>query len=357
MTQNNKKNKYCYFGIYEPTEMARNQILSQSLEENGMKMIKCVDSSKSFLKFFNLVKKHWKIRKDYDFMIVGYLSNIVVPLARLISRKKVIFNALNAMYEGEILDRERYKKFSFGAMYIWSRDFVAFHSANLILVESESQKKFLSKMFLIRNSKMKVLLTGANDKVFYPSEGIKKNDSFSVVFRGWFLPATGVEYVIEAARILKKDGIKFLIIGRGMLREKIEDMIKKYNLDNIELITEFLPDDVLRKKMLSCNIILGQFANHSRMHRTIQNKTFEAFALRMPYITMDSTSNRELLTDREDCLFVNPADSEDLARKILELKENSKLQEKIAENGYRLYKEKLNPKAIGIKFLDILKHN
>jgi glycosyltransferase involved in cell wall biosynthesis len=109
--------------------------------------------------------------------------------------------------------------------------------------------------------------------------------------------------------------------------------------------------------MLSCNAILGQFANHPRMHRTIQNKTFEALALEMPYITMDSTSNRELLTDREDCLFVNPADSEDLADKILELKNNTKLQEKIAKNGYKLYKEKLDSKAIGIKFLDILKHS
>ena len=357
MTQNNKKNKYCYFGIYEPTEMARNQILSQGLEENGMKMIKCVDSSKSFLKFFNLIKKHWKIRKEYDFIVVGYLSNIVVSLARLISRKKVVFNALNAMYEGEILDRERYKKFSIGAIYIWLRDFLAFYFADLVLVESESQKKFISKTFKVKKSKLAVLMTGANDEIFHPESDIQKVDKFSVVFRGWFLPATGVEYVIEAARILKKDGIKFLIIGRGMLREKIEDMIKKYNLDNIELITEFLPDDVLRKKMLSCNAILGQFANHPRMHRTIQNKTFEALALEMPYITMDSTSNRELLTDREDCLFVNPADSEDLADKILELKNNTKLQEKIAKNGYKLYKEKLDSKAIGIKFLDILKHS
>jgi glycosyltransferase involved in cell wall biosynthesis len=357
MNQNKKKNKYCYFGIYEPMEIARNQIFTLGLKNNGFDYIKCVDSSKSFLKFFNLIKKHWKIRKEYDFIVVGYLSNIVVPLARLISRKKVIFNALNAMYEGEILDRERYKKFSIGAIYIWLRDFLAFHSADLVLVESESQKKFISKTFKVRKTKLAVLMTGANDEIFHPESDIQKVDKFSVVFRGWFLPATGVEYVIEAARILKKDGIKFLIIGRGMLLKKIEDMIKEYNLDNIELITEFLPDDVLREKMLSCNVILGQFANHPRMHRTIQNKTFEAFALRMPYITMDSTSNRELLVNKENCLFVEPANAEDLAKKILELKEDSKLQEKIAENGYKLYKEKLNPKAIGIKFLDIFKHS
>ncbi len=356
MAQNKKKNKYCYFGIYEPTEMARNQILWRGLKENSLECVECVDNSKSFSKFINLIKKHRLIKNDYDFMVVGYLSNIVVPLARLISKKKVIYNALCSMYEGEILDREKYRKISFGAFYIWARDFIAFHSANLILVESESQKKFLSKTFFINKNKMKVLLTGASSDVFYPSEDIKKNDNFSVVFRGWFLPATGAEYVIEAAKILKDKNIKFLVIGRGMLREKIEDMIKKYDLDNVELITEFLPDDVLREKMLSCNAILGQFADHSRMHRTIQNKTFEALALKMPYITMESISNRELLKDKENCLFVRPADANDLAEKILELKNNVKLQEEIAESGYCLYKDKLNPKAIGKEFLNIIKY-
>lgn len=351
------KNKYCYFGIYNPEEIARNRILYEGLSIYNFECIKCVDSSKSFLKFFNLIRKHWKIRKDYSFLVVGYLSNIVVPLARVVSRKKVIYNALCSMYEGEILDRERYKKRSFGALRIWIVDFLAFHFAHLILVESESQKKFLSKTFFINESKMEVLLTGASDNVFYPSDSIKKREDFTVVFRGWFLPATGVEYVIEAARILKNKNVKFLMIGRGVLRKKIENMIQGHNLDNVELITEFLPDDVLREKMLSCDVILGQFANHPRMHRTIQNKTFEALALKMPYITMDSASNRELLVNRKNCLFVESANSRDLAEKILELKDNKELQNKITENGYFLHKKRLNPKAIGKDFLNILNKN
>ena len=49
MNQNKKKNKYCYFGIYEPMEIARNQIFTLGLKNNGFDYIKCVDSSKSFL--------------------------------------------------------------------------------------------------------------------------------------------------------------------------------------------------------------------------------------------------------------------------------------------------------------------
>ena len=43
-----------------------------------------------------------------------------------------------------------------------------------------------------------------------------------------------------------------------------------------------------------------------------------------------------------------------LAEKILYLKDNEDLQKKIAENGFNLYKEKLNPKVLGKEFLDII---
>ena len=41
---------------------------------------------------------------------------------------------------------------------------------------------------------------------------------------------------------------------------------------------------------------------------------------------------------------------------IVELKGDKFLQDKISENGYRLYKEKLNPKAIGKEFLNIVEY-
>lgn len=346
--------KICYFGIYKD-KWPRDEVYLKGLKINGSKIIECIDTSNFLIsKMFKLAFKHFKICNKYDIILVGYLSNIVVPLARLISNKKIIYNALCSMYEGVVLDRKSYKKNSLGAYCIWFIDFLAFHSAHLILIESAEQKKFIMKKFYVKGKKISVIFTGADNQIFYSDLKVSKNKIFSVVFRGWFLPATGIEHVIEAAKILKDKDINFLIIGRGILEEKIKKLLYKYNLKNVELITEFLADDVLRKKMLSCHVCLGQFANHPRMDRTIQNKTYEALALGMPYITRDSLSNREILEDQNNCLFVKPADPEDLAEKILELENNLELRKKIAENGYELYKEKLNPRMLGKQLLDIL---
>ncbi len=348
--------KICYFGIYKPTSAPRDKVYIEGLMKQGVEFIECVDSAPSFWKFINLFKKHWQIRNDYDVMWVGYLSAIVAPLAKIISRKKVVFNALNSMYESIILDQERYSQFSPKAVLIWCADFIAFQMSDIILVESEQQKEFISKMFMVRKSKLSVIFTGADESIFHPDSRVKKLEKFTVVFRGWLVNATGAEYVLEAARILKEKGedVDFIIIGRGQRQNDIKKTIEDGGLSNVKLIMEFLSPDKLRETMLSCHAMLGQFSPHMRMDRTIQYKTFEAMALGMPYITRDSLSNRELLTDRLNCLFVKPGDPADIADKILELRDNEKLRTELSAGARALYESKLTPSILGAKVLDIL---
>ena len=74
-----------------------------------------------------------------------------------------------------------------------------------------------------------------------------------------------------------------------------------------------------------------------------------------PIITGDTPAMREFLTDRESCLFCKMADGEDLAAKILELKNDRQLRDSIAKNAYQVYLNRLTPKAIGMDLADIVK--
>jgi len=49
------------------------------------------------------------------------------------------------------------------------------------------------------------------------------------------------------------------------------------------------------------------------------------------------------------------ADAESLASSILELKNDQSLSDKIAKNGYKLFKSTLSPEEIGKKALRIIK--
>jgi glycosyltransferase involved in cell wall biosynthesis len=264
-------------------------------------------------------------------------------LAWLLSKRKIIFNALDSWYDRSILDRRAHSRFSPIAWSIWFVDFLAFHLSDLVLVESEQQKIFISKKFFVNRQKLKVVFTGVDETIFHPDPMIKKRERFTAVFRGMFLPATGVEYVIEAAKILKDEQVDFVIVGWGQLLAEVKDLLNKYKLPNVSLVSEFVEPNALRNLILSCHVMLGQFGDHSRLERTIQNKTLEALALGMPYITRDSESSRELLTTNVNCWFVSPADPVGIANAIKHLRGDEALLKRLAEGALAAYRSRLVP--------------
>ncbi len=298
-----------------------------------------------------LYKKHKLIKNDYDVLLVGYSAHILVPLARLISRKKIVFNALSSLYEGIIVAREQSTPFSFKGLYCWLVDFFAFHLAHLSLLESQKQVEYASAKFFVSRKKLLRSWTGANDQDFFHNPSISKAKDFTVLFRGGFLPESGIEYAIETAKILQNENIKFRIIGTGMMNQKIENILASFDSKNIEWIRDKLGIAELRKKTQECHLSLGQLSNHDRLNRTIPHKSFESAVMKIPYLTARNKAVLELFKENETCFCCNPADAQDLAKKILAIKSKPELREKIAENAYQLYLQELTPKILAEKLL------
>jgi glycosyltransferase involved in cell wall biosynthesis len=345
----------CYFGIYNP-DLGRNKIYIKGLKENEVKIIECRDNSRGPLKFIKLFLKYWKIRDDYDYLIVGYPGHIVVWLAKLISKKPVIFDALCAMYEGVIVSRGQFGIFNIRSLYIRFIDWLAVRCADFCLLESENQKKYFQERFG-KSQKYKVIYTGADDGDFYKDNSITKKEKFTVVFRGKFLPEAGIKHIIKAADLLKNKEVDFLIIGSGFLEKEIKSFINEVKLDNLSLISGYLSFKKIRGEMLSSHVSLGQFEDHDRLQRTIPHKCFETMAMGLPYVTARTPAISEILKDGKSCLFVNMADPKDLAEKIMILKNNPGLANTIGENGYKLYKERFTPKNLAKDIIDLIKNS
>lgn len=348
--------RICYFNLttFLP---ARDAVYIRGLRENDVEIINCTDGSPGIKKFINLYKKHRTLKNSYDLMWVGYSGHILVPFIKLISRKKIIFNSLCSLYEGIIISRVRGSEFSLKAAWIWLIDFLAFHSADISLIETGAQKKWLMKKFFLRDNKLLVALTGVDDSVFFYDPSIKKLPTFTVLFRGGFLPESGIEYAIGAAEILKNEDIKFIILGSGIMEPLVKQLLAKFESKNIEWIKERLDYDTLRKKMQECHLALGQLSDHERLTRTIPHKAFESIVMKLPYLTARNKAVLELLTENETCFCCNPADPQDLADKILWIKNNYTEAQKIAENAYQLYLRKLTPKILAEKVLRNLNVN
>ena len=352
----NKKLTVCYFGIYQST-YTRNRILIQGLRENNVEVIECNTREPSFRKYGQLIKKYWSIHNQIDIIMVGFPGHTIMPLAWILSRlsgKKTVFDVFVSLYDSIILDRKSYSKFSLHSLKYWLLDWSSCRLSDLNISEVDAYTKYFVKTFGIKENKFRTVFIGSDDTILYPRERKFSNKEFLVHFHGTYLPIQGIPYIIKAANILRDDNVRFKLIGKLGTYQEAMDLVKKFNLKNVEFI-DFMPYEKLADYMTQADICLGTFGDIPKSYRCNAFKIIEALAMKRAVITAGFPSIKEFLTDRVNCLFCKPGNEQDLAEKILELKNNPELKDKIAENGYQLFKQKLTPKVLGKELKKIIR--
>ncbi len=356
MNMKQEKIKVCYFGIHD-SGFSRNKVYGKGLRENNIEVIECIDHTPGMRKYWRLFKKHWSIRNSYDVMIVGYPGYIIAPFAKIISNKPIVLDALCSMYESLILSRDAYKGNILRIPVIRFIDWIAYKSADKILVETEKQKEYFVMKLGVPREKCMVVYTGVDEETFFTDEKVQKFSDFTILFRGRIVQEAGVPIVLEAAKILEDKGVNFFIIGYGWdaAMEEFNKTMKRLSPRNVRHICEQLPIKELREYMQKCHVSLGQFSDHERLLRTIPHKAFESLTMRIPYVTGRALGVQELLKDGENCLMVNLGDAKDLAEKILMLKNNVELREKLANNGYQTYQKQFTSSILAAELLLLLR--
>jgi len=277
--------------------------------------------------------------KNYDVIIVGYPAYILVPFARIISRKPVLFDAGWSLYEGTVVARGFYKRNPLMRLYLWLIDWLAYQCADLVLLESEHQIKYYCKLLRVNRSKCRRLFTGADESQFYFDPAIKKRDVFTVLFRGYANPEAGLPHVLAAARALEHEDVRFLIISPNF-------RLKKTLPSNVELREGFFDKDELRGWMQSCHVSIGQVSTNERLERTIPHKAFESMLLRIPFLASDAAGVREFF-DNDSAVLVKPGSAADIVAQIRNLKNDPARGIRLADNALAVYKEKCSNAVLG----------
>jgi glycosyltransferase involved in cell wall biosynthesis len=333
--------KVCYVSF--KLDNPRDRITLKGLRVNGIEVREV-----SFNGYFRLLKNFRHVESESDLVMVGYASSMLVIFLRLFTRKRIIYNALATFYDSMVISRGK------SLIWYWIIDFLAFNSANKIFLECQAQKDLVVRVFRVNTKKISVHFVGTDDREFYFDPTIRKLNQFTVVFRGMFLPEAGANVVIRAAKELEQENIRVRILGRGLLQAEIEQLMRELKPTNVELVTERLPIEVLRTKMLECHLSLGQLADHPRVHTTIPHKAFESMAMKLPYLTGNNMGIMEVLKDGETCFTVPPGDHMALARKIIELKNLPQDLDRVTENAYELYQRKFTPKILASVIIEEL---
>ncbi len=341
-----------YFGTYDP-EYTRNWVLINGLRKNNVNVIECRDDSAGFKKFLRLFIKLRRIKDNYDVIVIGFFSPLIVPFAKLITRKPVIFDPLVLLHDSNVLDRKVVSPKSLRAFYYWFLDWLTLNLADAVLFDTTEHIKYALKEYKIRPEKFKRIFIGTREDVYHPIAKTQKTDKFLVEFHGIFNTLQGVEFIIAAAKHLEShDDIKIIIIGNGRGQNNLLQLAQNLKIKNIEFI-EPVNKKELAIKISEADVCLGIFGTSDKARRVIPNKVYECVGMRKPVITADTPAIREFFTD-DDLMLVKIADAEAIAGAILELKQDKELRERLANNAYTKLNSRASTKILGLEFKEII---
>lgn len=289
-----------------------------------------------------------------ELVYTGFYGQLLANLFFRFSKKPLILDFFVSTYETLVEDRKIFKEGTWLADLAYSLDTGALKAAELIFVDTNQQKARFSSQFNLPLAKFRTIYVGCDEKLFYPRSSSVV--SGLILYYCGFLPLHGVATVLEAAILLKnRPDLKFLLVGDGPERRMIEAKVREMSVTNFKM-QDFVPIEALPDLISTTDICLGgHFSSSRKAQNVIPGKIFQLMAMKKPIIAGNTNANRELLTNGENALLVEPGDAKALANSILTLYDDSCLKERLATNAFIQYQRVASNKVIADAVLGAFK--
>lgn len=351
--------KIAYCGQFDPS-YTRNRVLINGLRTNGCRVKLCRTKSNQvwWQKLVHSPLRYREVR-DADLLMVGTPGYRDVPAWKLpasIDGKPLVFDAFASAYDTEVLDRKNVSPGSIAARKLKAMDRLSCALADVVLVDTHETKQFFVSELGVSKQKIHAIPIGADTSVFYPRRDLSDESEgpFRVWFHGSYIPLQGIEYIIKAAAQFDKEEIVFDIAGDGQTYDKIERLINKNALSNVNQLG-WVDYERLPEYIAQSDLCLGIFGTTAKAGRVIPNKVFEYLAMNKPVITGNSRAMRRQFDHETEVYLCGRGNPDAIASSIEMLMYNRRKRNKIAENGHRKFSSSFTPEIVGRQLVDVLK--
>ena len=167
--------------------------------------------------------------------------------------------------------------------------------------------------------------------------------------------AQGLEIILSAAEKVKENSnIKFILLGSGPEKEKLQSIQKHKQLTNV-----YFFDAVSKTQMpqivQASDVSIIPLRKLDLFLGAIPSKIFENLAMEKPVILAVDGEARELFVNQGKCaLYSEPENIEDLVRNVLLLANDSLLRKLLGEKGRVYVEQSFNRNTIAHNFHEIL---
>ena len=321
----------------------RNRVILGALRSTDFSIIDCSSNIKNPLRYCQSFLKFLFSFHRSDIIIIGFWGHLLVPLARIFTKKPIIFDSFVSTYMTVCLDRKRFKPTGFMASLAKFIDKQACQMADIIMCDTQEHIDFFINSYGLNNKKFIRLWVGSDETIMKPSNNVQEKPNL-VHFHGEFQPLHGVDTIIHAAAMLPS--VQFRLIGKGKKLFSCKNLCKKLNLNNVEFLNP-APYQTLSEKMQEACICLGIFGSTIKTQTVIPHKVFEALAVERPIITANTPASRELLKNQYNAILCEPNNPKELAKSIELLLANKTLRSSLAFNGHKTFIDQCSIISLG----------
>lgn len=207
-------------------------------------------------------------------------------------------------------------------------------TADLVLSINEGLREYTVRMGA-DSDKTHVIRAGFDPNRFDPElsgEEIRKKyciekEDILLLFVGWLYHFSGLKEVAKELSKIKTENIKLLIVGDGDAHSDLEDIIKKYDLQNKIILAGWQPYDDIPKLIASSDICLLPAYNNEIMRDIVPIKMYDYLAMKKPVIATKLPGIIKEFGNNNGVVYIDKP--EDVLGKAKELFENGR----IGENG------------------------
>jgi glycosyltransferase involved in cell wall biosynthesis len=172
-------------------------------------------------------------------------------------------------------------------------------------------------------NKVSVIKNGVDLQRFRPSPRdtalrtrLGYGDRFVCAYAGTHGMAHGLDAVLDAAKaLLADDRIRFLFVGEGAERARLQRRIVDEHLTNVQMLGS-LPRDAMNEVYATADLCLVPLRKTELFTTVIPSKIFEIFAMARPILLSVDGEARSILEQAEGGRFVPPEDVQQMVRAI-----------------------------------------
>lgn len=216
---------------------------------------------------------------------------------------------------------------------------IVLHIVNYLVTGTPIVAKHYAKEFKIPIAKIRIMPNWVNTDRLNPTQfdrgKLREQFNFSkvdkvILFVHRLAARKGADMIpnIVSKVVSKIQGVKFIIIGEGPLKSKIEKETTKMKLENNVLLKGAVPN----KDVVKYFAVSDVFIMPSR-EEGFPRVLIEAMAMGVPFVATDVGGIADILTENQKEYMIPSGNWSLFADKVVELLENGDRRRKMVEEG------------------------